>query len=204
MGVRPSAVVREETLSRKMMKAELYLTQKCSKTMLGHPKYRHKEEKKKMLKMSFKKLQKMEDPESLLCKAVLINNTLKYLQNKGATVNNNYTEYKEDINNDRTEMINCRITDSDTSKEYTNMETTNEMKNNDLIDNFENNNNEENKEKTDILKTYYDELDNSDKEEKKISNKASTSSDSIFCNNSLTSESSCITKHSITNINMVI
>merc|ERR1712142_839278 len=112
--VRPSTVVREETLSRKMMKAELYLTQKCSKTMLGHPKYRHKEEKKKMLKMSFKKLQKMEDPESLLCKAVLINNTLKYLQNKGATVNNNYTKIKEDIN-DRTEIINYRITDSDTN-----------------------------------------------------------------------------------------
>merc|ERR1712194_261048 len=65
--------------------------------MLGHPKYRHKEEKRKMLKMSFKKLQKMEDPESLLCKAVLINNTLNYLRNN-LNMNNKHVEVLEDQN----------------------------------------------------------------------------------------------------------
>ena len=49
-------------------------------SMLSHPKYRHKEEKRKLLKLSCRKLSKLADPESVLCKAVLINNTLKFLQ----------------------------------------------------------------------------------------------------------------------------
>ena len=84
-----------------MLKEELHLTQKRP-TMLGHPKYRHKEEKKKMVKMSYKKLQKMDDPESLLCKAVLINNTLKYLQKSSAQIdvkcNNESEKLSENIN----------------------------------------------------------------------------------------------------------
>ena len=53
---------------------------KRTSSILGHPKYRHKEEKKKLLKICVRKLRNMEDPEVLLCKAVLINNTLKHLQ----------------------------------------------------------------------------------------------------------------------------
>ena len=85
-----------------MAKEELHVTQKRP-TMLGHPKYRHKEEKRKMLKMSFKKLQKMEDPESILCKAVLINNTLNYLRNNLNLMNNNHVEALEDpLNKNKT------------------------------------------------------------------------------------------------------
>ena len=39
------------------------------------------------MKMTCKKLKKLEDPESVLCKAVLINNTLKYLQQNGGIGN---------------------------------------------------------------------------------------------------------------------
>ena len=41
------------------------------------------------MKMTCKKLKKLEDPESVLCKAVLINNTLKYLQQNSANANRN-------------------------------------------------------------------------------------------------------------------
>ena len=53
-------------------------------SMLGLPKLRHKEERKKILKMCVRKLQSIEDPENFLCRSVLINNTLKTLQNLGA------------------------------------------------------------------------------------------------------------------------
>merc|ERR1712198_88834 len=56
-------------------------------TLLGHPKYRHKEEKRNLMKMTCRKLKSLEDPESVLCKAVLINNTLKYLQNSTININ---------------------------------------------------------------------------------------------------------------------
>ena len=38
------------------------------------------------MKMTCRKLKKLSDPESVLCKAVLINNTLKYLQQNSANV----------------------------------------------------------------------------------------------------------------------
>ena len=62
-----------------MLTKSLHLRQRRP-SMLSHPKYRHKEEKRKLLKLSCRKLKKLSDPESVLCKAVLINNTLKYLQ----------------------------------------------------------------------------------------------------------------------------
>ena len=78
-----------------MVKDDLNLTQKRP-SMLGYPEYRLKEEKKKMLKMSYKKLQKMDDPETLLCKAVLINNFLKYLHNSSSEISvTYYSEHKK-------------------------------------------------------------------------------------------------------------
>lgn len=44
------------------------------------PKYRQKEERRKVLKISINKLKKIEDPEASLCRSVLINNTMKRLQ----------------------------------------------------------------------------------------------------------------------------
>ncbi|KAF4525216.1 hypothetical protein B566_EDAN012894, partial [Ephemera danica] len=43
-------------------------------------KYRLKEERRKVLKISIGKLKRIEDPESSLCRSVLINNTMKRLQ----------------------------------------------------------------------------------------------------------------------------
>lgn len=43
-------------------------------------KYKMKEERRKVLKISINKLKKIDDPESWLCRSVLINNTLKKLQ----------------------------------------------------------------------------------------------------------------------------
>ncbi|CAH1967070.1 unnamed protein product [Acanthoscelides obtectus] len=44
------------------------------------PKYRQKEERRKVLKISINKLKKIDDPEVSLCRSVLINNTMKKLQ----------------------------------------------------------------------------------------------------------------------------
>ncbi|XP_057663332.1 uncharacterized protein LOC130898236 [Diorhabda carinulata] len=44
------------------------------------PKYRLKEERRKVLKISLNKLKKIEDAERSLCRSVLINNTVKRLQ----------------------------------------------------------------------------------------------------------------------------
>lgn len=43
-------------------------------------KYRQKEERRKVLKISVNKLRRIEDPEAWLCRSVLINNTMKRLQ----------------------------------------------------------------------------------------------------------------------------
>ena len=48
--------------------------------LTGIPKLRQKEEKKIVMKMCLKKLRTIDDPESLLCKAVLINNTMNWLK----------------------------------------------------------------------------------------------------------------------------
>jgi len=44
------------------------------------PRYKLKEERRKVLKISINKLKKIEDPESWLCRSVLINNTMRKLQ----------------------------------------------------------------------------------------------------------------------------
>ena len=49
---------------------------------LSLPRYRFKEERKRVLKMSVRKLKQIEDPETFLCRSVLINNTMKRIQNE--------------------------------------------------------------------------------------------------------------------------
>ena len=49
---------------------------------LSLPRYRFKEERKKVLKMSVRKLKQIEDPETFLCRSVLINNTMKRIQSE--------------------------------------------------------------------------------------------------------------------------
>lgn len=48
--------------------------------LASNTKYKFKEERKRILKMSVKKLRSIEDPEAFLSRSVLINNTLKRLQ----------------------------------------------------------------------------------------------------------------------------
>jgi hypothetical protein len=46
----------------------------------GIPKLRHKEEKKRLIKLCFKKLKTIDDSESLLFKSVLITNTIRKIK----------------------------------------------------------------------------------------------------------------------------
>lgn len=48
------------------------------------PKYRQREERRKMLKISAGKLSRIDDPEASLCRSVLINNTLRRLRKEPA------------------------------------------------------------------------------------------------------------------------
>ena len=67
------AILKEKIDEMKMKeKKKIYL----------HPKYTHKEERRRILTMSFKKLSKISNPESILNKAVLINNMLRNIQNQ--------------------------------------------------------------------------------------------------------------------------
>lgn len=56
-----------------------YMPPKQRPSMIS-AKYRQKEERRKVLKISINKLKKIEDPEASLCRSVLINNTMKRLQ----------------------------------------------------------------------------------------------------------------------------
>ena len=52
-----------------------------SPILIASVKNKNSLDKNKMMRMSVKKLKKIGDPEALLCKAVLINNTLECLRN---------------------------------------------------------------------------------------------------------------------------
>lgn len=60
----------------------LHATRKApsSASMLSSAKYRFREDRKRVLKLSVRKLRDIEDPETFLCRSVLINNTMKRLQ----------------------------------------------------------------------------------------------------------------------------
>merc|ERR1711892_1416205 len=53
-----------------------------TKEIFFHIKYTHKEQRRRILPMSFKKLTKIQNPESILNKSVLINNMLRSIQNQ--------------------------------------------------------------------------------------------------------------------------
>merc|ERR1711982_54432 len=52
------------------------------KQIMFQIKYTHKEQRRRILTMSFKKLTKIQSPELILNKSVLINNMLKHIQNQ--------------------------------------------------------------------------------------------------------------------------
>ena len=62
-----------------MARTKLFINQGPPK-LQGIPKLRHKEEKRKMMKLCMKKLGTIEDTELLLCKSVLIVNTIRKIR----------------------------------------------------------------------------------------------------------------------------
>ena len=62
-----------------MARTKLFINQGPPK-MKVIPKLRHKEEKKKIIRLCLKKLRTIEDTESLLCKTVLIANTIRNIR----------------------------------------------------------------------------------------------------------------------------
>ena len=52
------------------------------KKILPHTSYTHREQRRRILTMSFKKLTKIQNPESILNKSVLINNMLRSIKNQ--------------------------------------------------------------------------------------------------------------------------
>ena len=83
-----------------MARTKLFLNKPTTKVQ-GIPKLRHKEEKKVMLKMCMKKLKRIVDTESLLCKSVLIVNTIRNLRQYSQEY---VTLHIEDDRQDRDEM----------------------------------------------------------------------------------------------------
>ena len=82
-----------------MTRIKLFLNQEPPK-LQGIPKLRHKEEKKKIIKLCLKKLRTIEDTESFLCKAVLITNTIRKIrqvnQQNSSEVIDFYTDEDEE------------------------------------------------------------------------------------------------------------
>ena len=68
-------------LTMTKMSRTVHRTVRKSPILLASVKNKNRLDKNKMMRMSVKKLKKIGDPETLLCRAVLINNTLECLRN---------------------------------------------------------------------------------------------------------------------------
>ncbi|KAL1138880.1 hypothetical protein AAG570_008942 [Ranatra chinensis] len=95
-------------------------------TMIS-PKYRQKEERRKVLKISVNKLKKIEDPESSLRRSVLINNTMKRLQREAREEKLNRQlacwDQLTDITNLREQQSSHRPTGQKETRKRTRQET---------------------------------------------------------------------------------
>ena len=82
------------------------------KKFLGLPSARHRLEKRNIYKLCISKLARIDDPQAKLCKAVLINNTLKNLEKQ--------PEYLSgpDTNDDMTEVDCDDLTESQVSPSF--------------------------------------------------------------------------------------
>merc|ERR1712106_70609 len=69
-------------IKRKTEKSRIEKKKEKKKGIFFHIKYTHKEQRRRILTMSFKKLVKIQNPESILNKSVLINNMLRSIQNQ--------------------------------------------------------------------------------------------------------------------------
>merc|ERR1712106_134857 len=79
-GIMPVKIKRKTEKSKIEKKKKKKKEKK--KGIFFHIKYTHKEQRRRILTMSFKKLTKIQNPESILNKSVLINNMLRSIQNQ--------------------------------------------------------------------------------------------------------------------------
>ena len=68
--------------SRKRTSIHKRRRNKIKKKIAPDTTYTHREQRRRILTMSFKKLTKIQNPESILNKSVLINNMLRSIQNQ--------------------------------------------------------------------------------------------------------------------------
>ena len=95
-----------------MARSKLFLKQAPPQ---GIPKLRHKEEKKKIMKLCLKKLRTIDDTESLLCKSVLITNTIRKIRQTEDLQPEFIYPLKQDIEEVSEEI---EIKEEETSLEY--------------------------------------------------------------------------------------
>lgn len=97
-------------------------------------KYKQKEERRKVLKISLNKLKKIDDPEANLCRSVLINNTMKRLQQetRDEKLQKQQLSYPRCYNNDsylniKTEFLKNEKTVEDVTSNFTSNERIEDM-----------------------------------------------------------------------------
>lgn len=78
------------------------------KKFLGLPSPRHRLEKRNIYKLCISKLARIDDPQAKLCKAVLINNTLKNLEKQPEYLAGGTGAQDND---DMTEVVDCELTE---------------------------------------------------------------------------------------------
>ena len=105
-----------------MGRTQLFISKEQTK---GIPKLRHKEEKKKLIKLCLRKLKTIDDTEELLCKAVLITNTIRSIRQFN---NNMETDFIAIINNDCDERDEAENVDYCESTSACDITRTNETK----------------------------------------------------------------------------
>ena len=84
------------------------------KKFLGLPSPRHRLEKRNIYKLCISKLARIDDPQAKLCKAVLINNTLKNLEKQPEYLGG------PDTDDDMTEA-DCDLTENEVSPSFSSM-----------------------------------------------------------------------------------
>ncbi|XP_074115837.1 uncharacterized protein LOC141538343 isoform X1 [Cotesia typhae] len=99
------------------MRLEEDLVIRRSRPTMISAKYRAREERRRLLKISASKLRSIEDPEASLCKSVLINNAVKRLQRENTR---NYglplSSYLDDSSKENDVSVNLIVGDSESSK----------------------------------------------------------------------------------------
>ncbi|XP_039307987.1 uncharacterized protein LOC105193588 [Solenopsis invicta] len=124
--VQTDGSVRASTSTNSKMRLEEDLVIRRSRPTMISAKYRAREERRRLLKISAGKLRRIEDPEASLCRSVLINNAVRRLQRENrdektrsySTLAVSVASYMDDAskeNNITGSLITDHITDEETS-----------------------------------------------------------------------------------------